>query len=124
MDLTTHLVAHGGPATIVTSNNNNSGTTMWESGGRRRRGALQINWHMGAQENPIQSVGLGSCHNEHIVTNSGAMTTTTNDEAATIEIIPMVAAVGDLCSDLVSNKALGQKGGTRLLASVVLLVGD
>ena len=69
-------------------------------------------------------IGLGGYHGKHVVTGSGAATAATHGEAATIEVVPMVAVARDLCSDLVSNKALGQKGGARLLASVVLLVGD
>ncbi|CAI9286015.1 unnamed protein product [Lactuca saligna] len=99
MDPTTHLVAHGGPAAAVTSNSNNTAK-------------------------PHSVVDLGGYHGEHVITSSGAATAEIHGEAATIEVIPMVAAAGDLCSDLVSNKALGQKGGARLLASLVLLVGD
>ncbi|CAH1451985.1 unnamed protein product [Lactuca virosa] len=76
-----------------------------------------------AVEKPHSIVGLVGHLSEHVDSGSGAVTEATPGEAATIEVVPKVAAARDPCSDLVSNRSLGQEDGARLLASVVLVVG-
>ncbi|CAH1422785.1 unnamed protein product [Lactuca virosa] len=76
-----------------------------------------------AEAKPHSIVGLGGHLGEHVVSGSGAATEATPGEAAAIELVPMVAAARDPCSDLVSNSSLDQEDGAQLLASVVLVVG-